>query len=124
MSYLGLLIAGFVGMLVFWLLALLLWRTTAARGEAPAAPPPAPRTNAIPMQFRRLQSGAMSLLDRQRPAHVLVEHRTRRNCMIVDTVEEADSPRPRDAHAGQDLATQPYKRARHRMPRAAGESND
>lgn len=166
MTYLGLLIAGFVGMLVFWILAWWLWAATAARGAAPAdaakrtwhdnpspkAPPaPSPPASAISMQFHRLQSGPLAMLMRHRQGERADENRVRRNCMFVDTVEpdvgpvripegrsdedgemerratgiffaQADSPTPRDHPTAQDLATQPYRRARPHAPPAVGEA--
>jgi hypothetical protein len=159
MNYLGLLISGFAGMLVFWTLALLVWTAYAMKAgshkqpRAEAPPPPPEHPGAIPMHFRRLQSGAVALLARRRGPYSDVESRVRRNCMFVDTGEaavaptpipevqsddegeierratgiffvQADSPRPRDAQAGQEAATLPYKRARHHAPQAAGERYD
>jgi hypothetical protein len=97
MSYLGLLITGFVGMLVLWSLALWLWTATATRGTAPTV---------ASVQIPERRSGEAG--DHERRA-------------TEASFAQADLPKPRDSSATKDLATQPYKRARSHVPQAAGD---
>lgn len=91
-------------MLVFWSLALWFW-TTAARGAGPADGTEGSRNNAP----TTIESDDEQEIERRATGIFSVQ---------------ADSPRPRDTHAAQELTTQPYTRARHRRPPAIGEGDD
>ena len=142
MTSLVLTIAGLAGMSLFWILALLVWRI---------APPPAATSNQElaatwreePTYVEPLPTRTNWMASPPRPLDDGLERRSRRNCMFVDAVDNGksedeeidrhatgifvaheDSPRPRTAREGQDLATRPFKRARPRLPQAAGERED
>src|SRR5689334_9255287 len=100
MTSLILMIAGLAGMSLFWILALLVWRI---------APPPAATSNqALTATWHEEPTYVEPLPTRSKSEDEEIDRRA-----TGIFVAQEDSPRPRTARENQDIATQPYKRARH-----------